>query len=136
MNENATTTATWEMLLDLGFQPGENKERFYDFGDYKLFAGPPGLDWRRAIHAVPFHGGWTTHRTWAWVEFDLPIEMESREQCTAFLAYYLDRYNCDGCFNPKVPTPWLDLVGRVTVSIWNGSIELGGRRYHGISEQL
>jgi hypothetical protein len=109
MNDSAKIISTWELLADLGFQPGENDERVYDFGDFKLFAGPPGFDHRRScIEVVPFHGGWLTTRKMAWVEFELPVDVESQEQCAAFLAYFLDRYDGE-CFNPKVTTFWLDL---------------------------
>lgn len=112
MNDHAAV-ATWGVLQDLGFKPevedhcsdGVVNPLFFDFENMRLSA-------RRLINltfqeVVSFSGILTTERIAAGVEFDLPIWVESREQCVALIVYYLDQAASSGGFHPTREVGWV-----------------------------
>ena len=101
---------TRDLLVNLGFesvlarftdqQPGYR----YDFGNLDLHASQVTNLYCRP--EILFTGVISMPRMLGSVEFSLPLELESYEQCVALIAHNIGR-----AFVPEIPTPWL-LLGR------------------------
>src|ERR1035441_2250034 len=100
----ADKVSTWDVLRDFGFQldskviSDQNPGLSFDFGNFKLSAS--SLMNMRCVDIVLFTGVLTTRRTLREVEFELPQFVESREQCAAFIAWFLDIGEDGGVFKP------------------------------------
>lgn len=85
------TLGTWSALRELGFVPDEeywgNPCVSYDFGCLKLQATQM-MD-LRFQQVVNISGTLNTPRTMANIMFDMPLQVESREQCAAWIACHL-----------------------------------------------
>jgi len=98
------TTSTWETLLEIGFAevPGG---LIYDLGDLELKAiiGP-----NRAFQDVVwFSGVMASSRKISHIEFQLPLFVESRDQCLGWLTWELDKYGDSGELLPLRDAEWL-----------------------------
>ncbi len=88
--------ATMDVLRDFGFKPndgldyGFDESLVFDFATFRLAANL-GLT-RSYQHMVMLSGNLCTPRTIAMIEFEMPPQVESPEQCGALLAYYLRDY--------------------------------------------
>lgn len=90
--------STWHVLCDLGFKldddvisdamPGLS----FDFGNFKLTA-VSCLNLRFA-NVVAMSGVMATRRTLGHVDFEMPQQIESLEQCAAWIVWHLDQF-CD-----------------------------------------
>lgn len=106
---------TWDLLSEFGFtqargiSPGAPPRLTFDFGNFKLSA-ICAMNMRSA-DVVMFSGVMATSRTLAEVDFELPREMDSAEQCAAWIAWNLDQSAGDSGFRPTKETKWLS-VGR------------------------
>jgi hypothetical protein len=83
--------ATWAALQSLGFEPEDDyfgcPATSYDFGSFKLRAvRMMNLQMREV---VSFSGIVSTPRTICSIEFDMPLQVESCEQCAAWIAWHL-----------------------------------------------
>jgi len=112
MNE-ADSIATWEVLHDFGFQPDAEvistpmPGRSFDFGNFKLSASNTFGRWMNEV--VRFGGVLSTPRSLAEVGFEMPRQIESHEQCAAWIVWHLDKCSGPEGFIPDNPTPWLAL---------------------------
>lgn len=84
--------ATWDALHDIGFLPVDDNwgcpSISYDFGSFKLQAT---LTMGRYFQeVVSFSGVYRTPRRIGSIEFDMPLRVESREQCAAWIAWHLN----------------------------------------------
>lgn len=109
MNES-DTISTMEVLLELGFEPvAREKYPFptvkFDFGNFTLYASESFNRWFEKI--VSFDGVIVTPRTMKQVEFEVPRQLASREQCIAMLVYSLDRDAKGRVFEPTRRIDWL-----------------------------
>lgn len=103
--------ATWDVLQDLGFEDDENAISVrpglrFDFGNFKLSASS---EMTLLGRVVLLYGVMATRRALGQVEFEMPIEIDSREQCAAWIAHHLDKYCGRNGFDPDVTTPWLEM---------------------------
>lgn len=82
---------TWTALQSLGFEPEEDyigcPSMSYDFGSFKLRA-------TRVINlqyqeVVSFFGFLSNPRTMTSIEFQMPLHVESEEQCAAWIAWHV-----------------------------------------------
>ena len=105
--------ATWDLLSTLGFVTGEkctsgdDWTRVFEFGNFELEA-VESITWAN-YPVVCFGGVLSTSRTLALVEFDLPDQVESKEQLAAFIVYYLDKAGHKEVFVPARAVSWLEL---------------------------
>lgn len=94
--EAANTITTWEALKKLGFEedpdvvfsdvlPGLS----YDFKSFKLQAAC--LLSLRMVEVVSFSGVLATSRTISEIDFEMPRQVESIEQCAAWIAWQLNQ---------------------------------------------
>jgi hypothetical protein len=107
-----TTVETRDALLELGFRcddtvisdvmPGLS----FDFGNFKLQASC--VTNLRAAEVVLFTGVLTTPRTMAEIDFELPRRVESRNQCAAFIVWYLDEASSEREFRPQRDVGWIE----------------------------
>jgi len=130
MNNHATV-ATWDLLLDLGFvldaepqSPFVTRGLIYDFGSFQLRAHRL-VSLRAFAEVVLFEGIIATHRTVTEVNFEAPTQLQSREQCIAILAYYLEK-PCGSFFHPERGTSWL-IEGRQYPHLLPWAIEAAER---------
>jgi hypothetical protein len=120
------TIATWDVLKYLGFQPDKSGgfsdvdgPMNYDFGNFKLTAAcVMNLSF---VEVVMFTGVMRTSRTLGEVVFEMPRSVPSREFCTAWITWKLDK-SVDGAFQPARETPWLQ-EGRTFRSLLPWEIE-------------
>ena len=84
--------ATWDVLQQLGFQPADDyfgcPAMSYDFGSFKLQA--TRMMNLRMREVVSFSGFVSTSRTMSSIEFDMPLSVESKEQCAAWIAWHVN----------------------------------------------
>lgn len=96
MNEGAGLVETWEALLELGFMP-DPKVRSeqvvglsYDFGGFQVEVGRMmNLQMREVLN---FSGIVSTARSLASIEFEMPLQVESLEQCAAWVTWHLQQH--------------------------------------------
>lgn len=95
MIEAATPVATWDALQTLGFEPDpkvyseQQAGLSCDFGSFQLTAGRMmNLEMRETWQ---FSGVVATPRTVAMIDFEMPLQVESVEQCAAWIAWHLQR---------------------------------------------
>ena len=86
---------TWDYLPQLGFAPqtvpdDRNPEACYDFGTFVLTASDTMGKYFRQV--VAFAGNYSTPRSIGVIEFELPEDVASIEQCAAMIYYYLRHY--------------------------------------------
>lgn len=102
---NDTHFDTRDLLLELGFRPDAavmstpGPGLSFDFGNLNLQAA-----WvinLRFQEVVLFTGVLSTPRTVSDVEFEMPRQVASREQCAAWLVWHLDRSVTRGVFHPS-----------------------------------
>jgi hypothetical protein len=112
MNSGASLQ-TWDVLKEFGFQPDDSviseirPGLGLDFGTFKLSAS--GLTNRWFKDVVMLTGIHVTSRTLADIEFEMPRQIDSREQCAAWLAWHLDR-NLGSDLKPGIQSAaWLEL---------------------------
>lgn len=109
----AHKVATWDVLRSLGFQldatviSDQNPGLSFDFGNFKLSACSVKNKWFADI--VLFTGILPTRRTLTQLDFEIPRFVESKEQCAAYIAWFLDRSADGGTFQPAKETDWLPL---------------------------
>lgn len=109
--EDDSGIETVAALQELGFEPNPNVYSDlhpglrYDFGNFRLSVGF-GLT-PRFVYAAYFGGVLSTSRTVADVDFEMPLRIESHEQCAAWIADCLDR-SSNGRFEPTIVTLWLE----------------------------
>lgn len=84
---------TWDLLPSLGFIESaasfEGTGRALELGPFRLSA-----DCRRNRYlkeVIIFEGAFSTSRTFAFVNFEFPLEMTSLDLCIALLVYYLTK---------------------------------------------
>jgi hypothetical protein len=105
-----TSISTWDVLRDLGFEPDEDvlsditPGLRFDFGNFKLSAGC--LTNLYFAEIVLFSGVLVTPRTLTDVSFELPRRLNSREQCAAWIVWYLDN-SVKRHFVPAREVEWL-----------------------------
>jgi hypothetical protein len=84
---------TWYALQQLGFHPEEGSfgcpSMSYDFSGFRLQA--TRLMNLQMRNMVSFSGVYRTPRTIGSIEFDMPLRIESMEQCAAWIAWHLNR---------------------------------------------
>jgi hypothetical protein len=84
---------TWGALQDLGFMPEDDffgcPSVSYDFGRFKLRATRTVS--LRMQEVVSFDALISTPRTLRTIEFDMPLSVESNEQCAAWIAWHLNK---------------------------------------------
>jgi len=111
MNE-AETRSTWNHLIDFGFQPDSELMSdvmpglSFDFGNLKLSASCVIGKYFQEV--VLFLGNLITPRTFSEVDFEMPREGVSREQCAAWIAWHLDKAADRGVFVPTKEASWLN----------------------------
>ncbi len=95
MIEAATPVATWDALQTLGFEPDpkvyseQQAGLSCDFVSFQLTAGRMmNLEMRETWQ---FSGVVATPRTVAMIDFEMPLQVESVEQCAAWVAWHLQR---------------------------------------------
>jgi hypothetical protein len=102
---------TFAALQELGFEPDASVYSdlhpglSYDFGNLRLSVGFDLTP--RFVYAAYFGGVLNTRRTVAEVHFQMPLRIDSREQCAAWIVGSLDR-SSNGRFEPTIATPWLE----------------------------
>ena len=104
--------ATMDLLRDFGFRNDPaafGDSLVIDFGNFELHAY---CESGSINDTVLFTGGlvtqWPNGRIskMAWVEFEIPSQIESREQCAAWIAYHLDKSAGRGGFVPTRESGW------------------------------
>lgn len=112
MNKSETNSIpTWDVLIDLGFVPEDNDLSeicpglSYDFGNFKLSASAVTNQWYRSV--VLFTGVLVEPRKLREYCFELNRTVASREQCAAFLVYYLDQGKRRPEFQPARSVAWV-----------------------------
>jgi hypothetical protein len=105
-----SAVSTWDLLLTLGFvqdqsviadqPPGIS----FDFGNFKLEASRLTNRWN--VPTVLLGGVMASKRTSALVNAELALQVESREQGLAFVAWCLDN-SAGGRFQLTIEPPWL-----------------------------
>jgi len=91
----SSTFATWDLLQDLGFQKDTGYRTdisptlYFDFGNFRLFASC--VTNMRFREVISFGGLIQGGSVIAQVEFEMPIQVESREQCAAWIIWHLDQ---------------------------------------------
>jgi hypothetical protein len=103
------TIPTWDLLPSLGFQPDFTvvysdilPGLSLDFGNFKLAASCV-LN-LRCVEVVLFSGILATRDTLAEIEFELPRQVKSREQCAAWIVWHLDQHT----FRPARHVGWIE----------------------------
>jgi len=110
--DDQTTIAVWDVLHGLGFQPDDTifsdvrPGLSFDFGNFKLSASC--VTNLRAEQIILFSGVLSTPRTLAEVIFEMPRQVKSCEQCTAWIVWSLDRYSPGRRFQPGRPVDWIE----------------------------
>lgn len=89
--DQAKPVATWDALQDLGFFPEADyigcPAMSYDFGSFKLQAARMVNRYFREV--VSFSGFVRTPNSMSSIEFEMPLQVESNEQCAAWIAWHL-----------------------------------------------
>jgi len=105
-----TSISTWAVLQELGFTPDQSvisdvmPGLSFDFGNLKLSASC--ILNRKYVPIVLLTGIFSTERTMAEIECEMPPEVESPEQGMAFVAWSID--NALGKeFQPATSPDWL-----------------------------
>jgi hypothetical protein len=112
MNE-ANKIATWDVLKEFGFQEDATVNPLappglsFDFGNFKLSACRVTNRWFADI--VLFTGILSSSRNLTHVDFEIPQFVESKEQCAAYLVWFMDKLADGGIFQPTRETDWLSL---------------------------
>lgn len=104
------SVSTQEILTSIGFNtPSQFGGISNNFGNCKLTAHFGYGDYNRLFIGQIWHimGELSTSRTRAYVEFEMPTEVESWEQGVAWVTWYLDNHSDNHIFNPSVPVTWL-----------------------------
>lgn len=85
--------ATWDALLRLGFLQTDDfsgsPSLVFDLGNFKLKATRMTNLYLKDV--VSFNGLVSTARTIASIEFDMPLQVDSKEQCAAWIAWHLNK---------------------------------------------
>ena len=105
--------STWALLLELGFTVKPDclcPTLSYDFGNLTLDAGEVVTD--RFAPVIQLTGVFGGARSFGMIEYQVPRELDSREQGLALLAYCLDHHAGNPTFRPQKPASWLD-AGRL-----------------------
>jgi len=109
---NADAMTTWDVLRDLGFEPIRaglvSPALGFDFGGLQLSASCGMNRWFAQV--ITCSGVLSTRRTVAEIDFEIPLQIESREQCAAWIVWHLDE-SAGGAFAPAREVGWL-LTGR------------------------
>ncbi len=94
MNYDGRFVATMDALRCLGFESDTDVYSeggtglSFDFGNFKLSAGLMMSIQMQEV--VCFSGVVSTSRTIASIEFEMPVRVESHDQCSAWIAWYLN----------------------------------------------
>ncbi len=105
-----TKLETWKVLERMGFQPDSGvwsdikPGLSYDFGNFKLAAS--AVMNSRFAEIVLFTSVLETPATLAEVQFEMPRQIDSEDQCAAWITWNLDNASADE-FHPLRPTKWL-----------------------------
>jgi hypothetical protein len=122
------TIATYDVLLDLGFQPDDTvlsrncPSLSFDFGGFQLSASCV-LN-LRVVEVVLFGGVLATPNALAEIEFELPRKVLSREQCAAWIAWSLDQSAPERRFQPRQYVGWIE-EGRQNQKLLPWVIDMG-----------
>jgi hypothetical protein len=106
------TIGTYEVLLELGFQPEDTAHsRFspglsFDFGGFKLSAA--SVLTFTSGEVISFAGILATPNSLAEIDFEMPRRVKSREQCAAWIVWHLDQSSADGKFQPRRGVNWVE----------------------------
>lgn len=115
----SNSVPTWEILKAFGFQPDTavvsdiQPGLSYDFGNFTLSVS--AVINLRFAEVIMCSGVLSTRRTLSEVHIEMPRQMESREQCAAWLAWSLDR-QAGRLFQPQRKVDWLE-IGRANESL-------------------
>lgn len=96
--------STWKCLEEFGFMPDPQvisdirPGLTLDFGNFKLSASC--VMNQRFAEVVLFTGAMVTNRTMTEVIFEMPRQVDSREQCAAWIVWNIDSAAADGVFHP------------------------------------
>lgn len=93
LEEQDGSVVTWTALQSLGFMPEHDfygcPAMSFDFGSFKLQAVlMKNLQMR---DVVSFSGVVSTSRTICMIEYDMPLRVDSVEQCAAWIAWHIQR---------------------------------------------
>lgn len=90
---DGTSIATWDALLRLGFLQTDDffgsPAVIFDFGNFKLKATRITNLYLKEV--VSFNGLVSTARTITSIEFEMPLQVDSKEQCAAWIAWHLNK---------------------------------------------
>src|SRR5690348_9228331 len=107
------TLSTWDLLPSLGFQPDDTiacsdirPALSLDFGNVELSASALLSPYSGEI--VLFSGVMATARALAHIEFELPRQIESLNQCAAWIVWNLDQGSDGRVFKPLLPLKWIE----------------------------
>jgi len=112
MKGDTGMTHTWDALKAFGFRPDAGVVSdirpglCFDLGDLTLAAS--AVVGRHFNEVVLFTGALMTSRRMAEIEFEMPRQVESGEQCAAWLAWNLDKYHVADSGQRTTPE-WLSL---------------------------
>jgi hypothetical protein len=93
--ENLSPVSTWDALRELGFEADSSVRSedgaglSIDLGKFRLSAGR--VMNQRFTHVIDLGGVYASSRTIGTVEFEMPLTVESTEQCAAWIAWHLRR---------------------------------------------
>ncbi len=102
---------TYDVLKSLGFKDDKSiisdppGGLSFDFGNFKLSA-VFGIN-RWIQEAVLLCGVMSTSRSIAYINTEMPLEVDSREQGLAWITWCLDKHADGGVFEPIQPLDWL-----------------------------
>lgn len=110
------SSLTWLVLQDFGFDVDQSviSDEYpglsYNFGNFKLSASC-FLN-QRCVKVVHFAAVLVSSRCLADVQFELPLRVESPEQCAAWIAWHFDQYINDAELRSACAAGWLDMGRR------------------------
>ena len=94
MSDSPHTVETWAAIQMLGFEPDASaisdggRGLSYDLGKFRLSAGRMmNLHFREIVQ---FSAVYQTPRTIGSIDFEMPMQVESLEQCAAWIAWHLN----------------------------------------------
>jgi hypothetical protein len=104
------TIRTLDVLVDLGFKPRTDRwpGLMFEFGDFTLYTTGESRNPKFPFQEIVlFTGVWVTPRKVTSIEFLMPIQVVSREQCVAWITWHLDVAADGTVYTPASPVDWL-----------------------------